>query len=179
MASRPKPRPVTDADRAEILRRHAAGESRNAIAKALGRSGETVSKAVAAAGLSFERGPEVIAATTAKLTDLAAARVELAHKFHEVAVRELDGLTERTKYWDWGGAEHDYDVQWQDKPHAADRRSMIQAASTAAASSLKLVPPVDDTGAEAAKSMLGALADGIRSYIGTDDAPAEEDTGEG
>jgi hypothetical protein len=53
----------------------------------------------------------------------------------------------------------------------------MSTVNTALDQSRKLAPPVDDAGAEAAKSMLGALAAGIRRFAG-DDASLE-DTGEG
>src|SRR5690348_3013684 len=179
MASRPKPRPVTEADRAEILRRHAAGESRNAIARAVGRSGETVSKTVAAAGLSFERGPEVAAATTAKLTDLAARRAKLALDLQSDAERLREQLWKPHTYFDWGGKDHDFDTHTVPEPMPADKRSISGALSTLIDRSLKPSPPAAATGAAAAKTMLGALAAGIRSAFATADTPAEEDTGEG
>ncbi|WP_405752907.1 MULTISPECIES: helix-turn-helix domain-containing protein [unclassified Streptomyces] len=79
-----KPRPITDKDR-RAVRRHAAGRTRNEIARKLKRSPSTVSKIAKDQGLTFDRGPEVIAATEARRIDLAARRVDLAHRQHEDA----------------------------------------------------------------------------------------------
>lgn len=156
----PRPGPLTDTERAEIRRRHAAGESRNAIAKALGRSGSTISGVIAETGGSFARGEQVVAATEARKTDLAARRADLAVRLHDIAERELDKMTAPTLYWDWGGKDHDYDERLQPEPMPADRRAMMSTAATAIDRSLKLVPPKDDA-ADDARSMVGQLMAGL------------------
>ncbi|MEV5124290.1 helix-turn-helix domain-containing protein [Streptomyces decoyicus] len=49
-------RPVTEAERDEVRRRHAVGETRNEIARALSRSASTVSRIASDKGLRFEGG---------------------------------------------------------------------------------------------------------------------------
>jgi hypothetical protein len=164
MASRP--RPVTDADRAEILRRHAAGESRNAIAKALGRSGETVSKVVAKAGLSFERGPEVAAATQAKLTDLASRRAQLALDLQSDAERLRTQLWKPAKVYAFGGKENTYEEVEHPEPPFSDKRAIMSTVATAVDRSLKLEPIKDESGADAVGSLLGGLLDRLRADHG-------------
>jgi hypothetical protein len=166
MASRPRPAPLTDADRAEILRRHAAGEPRNALARAVGRSGSTVSKVVAEAGLSFERGPEVIAATAARVTDLAARRARLADDLLSDAERLRQQLWEPHEYFDWGGKDHDFDTHTTPEPSPADKRSIMATVATAVDRSLKLEPPKDENGADAVGSLLGGLLDRLRADHG-------------
>jgi hypothetical protein len=173
----PRPGPLTEQERAEIRRRHAAGESRNAIAKALGRSGSTISGVIADQGGSFARGPEVVAATEARKTDLAARRAKLAEKLQDDAERLREQMWEPHTYFDWGGKDHDFDTHTAPEPTPADKRALISAVATAIDRSMKLVPPVDETGEDAARSMLGALAAGIAHFAGTD--PPEEDAGEG
>lgn len=167
---------LTQAERDEILRRHNAGESRNSIAKAVGRAPSTISKIVGRRGGSFARAPEVVAATEARIIDLADRRTRLAEKLQGIAERLTDDVYARRVYWDWGGKDHDYDQREHD-PTAADQRSLLGAAAIAIDRSLKLLPPKDDTGAEAAKSMLGALAAALLPFGA--DTLAEEDSGEG
>ncbi|WUY03430.1 helix-turn-helix domain-containing protein [Streptomyces anulatus] len=49
-------RPITDTDRRAVRRHHAAGLSRNDIARKIKRSASTVPKPAAEMGLSFNRG---------------------------------------------------------------------------------------------------------------------------
>ena len=168
------PRPLTSRERAEILRRCRAGESRNVIARAVGRSGSTVSRTVAAAGLSFARAAQVAAATEVRRIDLAARRQILAERLHEDAERLRAQLWEPHLYFDWGGGQdHDYDERIQPEPTPADKRALMGAVGQAIEKSLKLAPPTDDTGTDAARSMLGALADGIRR-LAQEGTPGED-----
>jgi hypothetical protein len=168
MPPKPKqgPRKLTAQDREEIIRRCRAGEPRNAIARAVNRSGATVSKIATEAGLTFERGPEVIAATIAQATDLAARRIAMATRLHDEAERELDLLRAPTLYWDWGGKDHDYDDKLVDQPIPSDRRAIMLTVNTALDQSRKLSPPVDENGAEAVGSLLGGLFDRLRADHG-------------
>ncbi|MEY9837430.1 helix-turn-helix domain-containing protein [Streptacidiphilus sp. EB103A] len=163
---RPKPRPVTEADRTEILRRHGAGESRNAIARAVGRSGETVSKVVAAKGLTFERGPEVAAATEAKLTDLAARRAKLALDLQSDAERLREQLWKPAKVYAFGGKENTYEQVIHPEPPFSDKRAIMSTVATAVDRSLKLEPVKDENGADAVGSLLGGLLDRLRADHG-------------
>lgn len=164
-------RPLTPRQRAEIIRRHAKGETRNSIAKALKLSGSTVSKVVAAKGGSFERGPEIAAATEARKVDLAALRAALAVDLTMDAMKLRAQLWQPHRYWDWGGKDHEFGEITADEPTPADKRALASAVGVVIDRSFKLAPPVDDTGTDAARSMLGALADGIRRL-------AREDTSE-
>ncbi|MFB8242008.1 hypothetical protein ACFC58_36285 [Kitasatospora purpeofusca] len=170
-----RPTPAeTDALRAEILRLHAAGVTRNAIMRQTGASGRMVSGTVADAGGTFARGPEVAAATEARRIDLDERRIDLAHDLHQDAERLRGQLWQPHLYFDWGGKDHDYDERLQPEPTPADKRALLAAAGTALDRSLKLVPPKPTAGADDALSMLGALAAGIARIN-----EAEEDPGEG
>lgn len=165
MASRPKP--LSDAERAEILRRHAAGESRNSIAKALKRSGETVSKAVAATGKNFERAPEVAAATEARLTDLASRRAKLALDLQADAERLREQLWEPAVVYSFGGKENTYEQHPVSEPPPADKRALMSTVATAVDRSLKLEPVKDENGAAAIGSLLGGLMERLQADHGT------------
>jgi hypothetical protein len=66
--------PLTDGEKACILRWHGEGLGRNVIAENLGRSEGVVTKVVHAAGLSFDRTPALEAATKIRQADLAERR---------------------------------------------------------------------------------------------------------
>ncbi|MFF5790240.1 helix-turn-helix domain-containing protein [Streptomyces sp. NPDC012693] len=176
-------RPITEKDRKQVRALHAEGMSRNDIARKIGRSPSTVSKLATDMGLSFDRAPEVAAATTARKADLAARRAAMAETLQDVAEREISKMTQPHLYFEWGGKEHDYDERWQPEPTPADRRTMMATASAALDRSLKLVPPKDDGAAES-RSVVGDLLAGLRAdYLAHHGAPPPEadepDPGEG
>ncbi|WP_457028095.1 helix-turn-helix domain-containing protein [Kitasatospora sp. P5_F3] len=156
-----KPNPVTAAEHTEILRRHAAGETRNGIAREMHRSGQVISRIVAEAGHTFARSGEVVAATQARRIDLESRRVDLAHDLHRDAERLRAQLWQPHLYFDWGGKDHDYDERTMPEPTPADKRALMSTAGLALDRSLKLVPPTSDGGAEAARSMMGRLMTGL------------------
>lgn len=153
-------RPITEKDRDQVRALHAEGMSRNDIARKLERSPATVSKLANAMGLSFDRAPEVAAATTARKADLAARRAAMAETLQDVAEREIAKMVQPHLYWEWGGKDHKYDERWQPEPTPADRRTMMATASAALDRSLKLVPPKDDGAAES-RSVIGDLIAGL------------------
>ncbi|MEU8805045.1 helix-turn-helix domain-containing protein [Streptomyces anthocyanicus] len=155
-------RPITDKDRAAVKRLHAKGTSRNDIARAIKRSPSTVSKIAGAFDppLTFDRAPQVEAATVARKADLAARRAEMAERLHDTAERELGKMQAKTLYWEWGGKDHTYAQKLADEPIPADRRAIMSIVATALDRSLKLVPPKDDAGAES-RSVIGDLIAGL------------------
>ncbi|URC17981.1 helix-turn-helix DNA binding domain protein [Streptomyces phage Eastland] len=156
-------RPIDDKDRRRVRELHAAGKSRNEIARALKRSPSTVSKIAADQGLTFDRAP-VEAATAARKADLAARRADIAIRLHDVAERELAKMTKPHLYFEWGGKDHTYAEKLQDEPTPADRRTMMATAGAALDRSLKLVPLKTDPG-EQGRSVIGDLMAGLaRDY---------------
>lgn len=155
-------RPITDKDRQAVKRLHAKGTSRNDIARAIKRSPSTVSKIANGFDppLTFDRAPQVEAATAVRKADLAARRAEMAERLHDAAERELGKMTEPTLYWEWGGKDHTYAQKLADEPIPADRRAIMSIVATALDRSLKLVPPKDDAGAES-RSVIGDLIAGL------------------
>jgi ParB-like chromosome segregation protein Spo0J len=82
--------PITDRDREQVRRLHAEGKSRNAIARAIGRSAATVSKIAGQEGLTFSGGARVAAATEARRADAAARRELLADESLDGALRQVE-----------------------------------------------------------------------------------------
>ncbi|MEU5330904.1 MULTISPECIES: helix-turn-helix domain-containing protein [Streptomyces] len=81
--------PITDRDREAVRTLHAAGKSRNAIARELGRGAATVSKIAGELGLTFAGGARVAAATEAHRADSAARREQLADESLDGALGQV------------------------------------------------------------------------------------------
>ncbi|MDJ1136227.1 helix-turn-helix domain-containing protein [Streptomyces iconiensis] len=156
-------RPITDKDRAAVRRLHAQGKARNEIARKLNRSPSTVSKIAAEAEppLTFERGPEVVAATEARRIDLAARRTQLAEALHTDAERLRAQLWEPSTYGEFAGRDGEWHETYLDRPRFADQRQIITATATAVQQSLKLAPAEGGEGADQVRSMLGTLGEAL------------------
>ncbi len=113
-------KPITDEDRDQVRQLHAEGMTRNAIARAIGRSGSTVSKIAGdfEPPLSFERGPEVVAATDARRIDLAARRAQFAERLHESAERLHEQLFAPCVVGAFGGKDNLWNDQALDRPRS-------------------------------------------------------------
>ncbi|WSX29608.1 helix-turn-helix domain-containing protein [Streptomyces sp. NBC_00984] len=167
-------RPITETDRRAVRRHHAAGMTRNDIARKIKRSPSTVSKLAADMGLTFDRAAEVATATAVRKADLDARRTELAATLHAVAEREIGRMTQPQLYFEWGGSMHSYAERMQPEPTPADRRTMMATAGAALDRSLKLVPPKTDPG-EQGRSVIGDLMAGLaRDYAARHGGPPAE-----
>lgn len=152
--------PVTDAERLEMRRLHAEGHGRNEIARRLGRGTRTVSVQCAAMNLVFDN-TATEAATAARNAQLAEKRSILADALTDDALRLSAQVWEPTTLHSFGGKDHTYNFKNLDEPLAADKRSLMAAATAAAGQSLRLVPPVTETGEDDARSMLGKVMSGL------------------
>jgi hypothetical protein len=173
-----KPRPVTQADYDQIRGLHAQGLSRNQIMRETGRSANVVSRIAKELGLSFTRGPEVAAATEARRIDLAARRVALAEALHLDAERLRAQLWQPATVFAFGGRDNVYEEHLLPEPPAADKRAIMSTLGMAVDRSLKLSPPADDSGADAARSMVGRLMAGLAEVYGAQQQEADEGAGD-
>ncbi|MFE9340856.1 helix-turn-helix domain-containing protein [Streptomyces sp. NPDC007063] len=155
------PRPITALDREQVRRLHAQGKARNEIARELRRSPSTVSKLAREQGLTFDRGPEVVAATEARRIDLAARRAQLAETLHQDAERLRAQLWEPCRHGAFGGKDNVWSEVQLDRPLFGDQRAIVAAAGTAIQQSLKLAPAEGGEGADQVRSMLGALGEAL------------------
>ncbi|MFD9813725.1 helix-turn-helix domain-containing protein [Streptomyces sp. NPDC059080] len=85
--------PITEADREQVRRLHAEGQSRNQIARTIGRSAASVSKIARERGLTFSGGARVAAATEARRADAAARRELLADESLDGALGQVSKTT--------------------------------------------------------------------------------------
>ena len=131
-------RPVTDKDRDRVRELHAQGLSRNEIARQIQRSGKTVSRLAAEQGLTFERGPEVAAATEARKVDAKARRAALALKLIDDAERLREQLFAPTLVYNFGGRDNIFEQAMIPKPSARDQQALMNAIGAAIDRSVKL-----------------------------------------
>lgn len=172
-------RPIDDRDREQVRELHAAGKSRNQIAKVIGRSPSTVSKIAAnlAPPLTFDRAAEVAVATEVRRADLAARRTALALALHSDAEQLRAQLWAPTIYGEFAGKEGTWQQVDLDRPRFADQRQIMSATATAIQQSLKLAPVEGGEGAEQVKSMLGALGEALTHAAGDDPDDGSADGG--
>ncbi|MFJ3867898.1 helix-turn-helix domain-containing protein [Streptomyces nigra] len=170
-------RPIDAKDRAAVKRLHKQGKSRNDIARAIKRSPSTVSKIAGELGLTFERGPEVVAATEARRIDLAARRVTLAEALHQDAEKLRSQLWEPCTIGAFGGKDNVWSETRLDQPTFADQRNILAATGTAIQQSLKLQPAEGGEGADQVRSMLGALGEALTQAAGDADEDGGDDGG--
>ncbi|MGW6455519.1 helix-turn-helix domain-containing protein [Streptomyces sp. NPDC055078] len=155
-----KPRPVTDADREAVARLHAEGKGRNEIARALRRSGKTISDIASSLGLTFDRATETRVATEVRQADLAALRAQLALDLTHDAMRVRAQMWERTTVYAFGGKENTFNDHSFDEAPADVKRSLSTTLGVLVDRSLKLAPPENDVEGLAAvdawlKGMMG------------------------
>ncbi|QKW08054.1 helix-turn-helix domain-containing protein [Streptomyces sp. NA04227] len=167
--------PITDADREQVRRLHAAGKSRNAIAREIGRSSSTVSKIGRELGLRFEGGARVAPATEARRQDLAAVRTELQQRLYARASANL-ARVEANDYTRTELLPNGRVVRvTSHEPPAQDERHHSQAVASYLASAQRLAEVDAGSSSGAVRSMLTDLAAGIREAFA--DEEQETDTG--
>ncbi|VXB82423.1 helix-turn-helix domain-containing protein [Aeromicrobium sp. 9AM] len=149
--------PISDTDRALILKLHGEGKSRNDIARETGRAAATVTKTVHAAGLTFDRS-KTEAATAAKKADAAALRAQLELDYLEDAQRLRRQLWEPCIAFNFGGKDNTYNSTELDEPIFADKLKIMQASTSAANASLRIEAARNDGGTAAARSLITDLA---------------------
>lgn len=167
-------RPVTDEDREAVRELHAQGLGRNEIARRLNRSPRTISVLAAELHLTFDT-TMTEDATRARVAQLAEKRAILADALTDDALRLSAQVWQPATIHSFGGKEHTYNSRDLDEPLAVDKRALIAAATNAAAQSLRLVPPTDDTGADDARSMLGKLFQGLAEVVREGEAEQREE----
>ena len=147
---------------------------RNAIAREIGRATRTVSVLAADMHLTFDT-TMTEDATRARIAQLAEKRAVLADALTGDALRLTEQLWTPSVAFSFGGKDNTYAERHVDQPPANDKRALMSAAATAAAQSLRLVPPTDDSGADDARSMLGKLFQGLAEVVKESEAEQREE----
>lgn len=159
----PKSPPLSDEERARIVELAAAGWSRNAIARELGRSGRTVSNFAATAGLSFDRDATA-AATAAKVADSQARLAELAATLIDDAHRIRRQLWEPCRVFSFGGRDNVYNEHELDRPDFAGQVKILTGVGIAVDKAMKI-----QAAAEGGSGVRPALVDLLDRIIGGDE----------
>lgn len=154
--------PVTAEDRAEIIRLHGEGLGRNEIARRTGRAQRTVSVICAEEGLTFDASMTE-EATRHRMAQLAEKRALLAEAYVDDALRLSEQVWQPATVFNFGGKDNTYNDKVLPEPPAHDKKALMAASVAAAEQSRRLAPPVDDAGADAAKSVLGKLMVGLKA----------------
>lgn len=172
---------IGDDDRRRVAELHAQGLSRNAIARETGRSGRTVSRIAAALGLTFERGPQVAAATEARKVDAKARRATLALDLLADAARLREQLWQPCKVYNFGGRDNTYNERELQQPTFTDKLKIVQAATTAVGKAIDIDRYDSGAGLGEVVSLLDRLATGLGAKYGTgdDEHPVDDETPDG
>jgi hypothetical protein len=157
--------PVTDEERAEIIRLHGEGKGRNEIARLTRRSLRTVSLICADEGLTFDV-TMTEEATRHRMANLAERRAILAEALQTDAEKLTEQLWRPHWVFNFGGKDNTYEKRLLDEPPADAKKNLMASAGIAIEKSLKLVPPRDDDGTEQVGSLLTSLYDKLRDRHG-------------
>ena len=153
----PAPRPWSEDDTTELARRHAEGESLHSIAKAMGRSKDTIGKHAAKRGMTWDRA-RTAAAASAKHIDAKDRRAALQLALLGDAERLRRELWVEHEYVDHGGRDY-IEVRWTTPtPVAADKLKLMQAVNIAVDKSLRLAE-FDSGSSEQVRSLLAGMAE--------------------
>ncbi|MFC9682714.1 helix-turn-helix domain-containing protein [Streptomyces sp. NPDC056948] len=168
---------VTDEERAEIIRLHGEGKGRNEIARLTRRAQRTVSLICAEEGLVFDT-TMTEEATQHRVAQLASLRTETAMDLHLDAMRLSQQMWEPGKIYNFGGKDNTYRDKDVDEPPAIDKKNLMAAAGIALEKSMRLVPPVTETGEDDARSMLGKMMNGLQQVWNEQQPSARGDEGD-
>ena len=164
------PTPISDDERRRIRELHAAGMSRNAIARSIGRSYAGVTRVCQEMGLDFDRSKTAVAVESAQI-DAKARRLQLQMDLLEDAGKLRAQLWEPTELHAFGGKDNTHNSVLLEEPVFRDKRDIMGAASMAVTAALRL-DSHDTGGSESAKSVIAALAAGlgvVADQLGGDD----------
>lgn len=166
---------LTIRERDRIAALHAEGKSCNAIAKDLGRSASTISKAAKAAGLSFDAS-RTVPATENRVANNRAKRSKLEERLLDEAALLLDQLHQQHLVFNWS-KDNDYAERLHDEPDVQAKVALVRGAGTAIDKALKLAEADKASdGAVAGKSMIGGLFEVLRITPVGDEPTEPEDT---
>ncbi|MFK0062630.1 helix-turn-helix domain-containing protein [Streptomyces werraensis] len=171
--------PVTPEERAEIIRLHGEGKGRNEIARLVGRAQRTVTLICEEENLTFDRTATAVA-TEARKTDAKARRAAIIDRAYARVEKLLDRLDEAEsgEFQFTASTVNGIETATLDHVPGQEEKALAGAISSYLAQAAKLEAIDGDPGVEAARSMLGALAEGLNQLAGADRGEGD-DSGEG
>lgn len=150
---------------AEIRRLTAEGLGRNEVARRVGCAVSTVTRHVPPG--SFDRADTVMA-VKARRADMAARRAALAANLLADAERLREQMWQPGVVYAFGGKDNDYNEHPVAEPPAGEKRTLMQAATTAANAHLKLVDHDVESDVDESRDLARAIADGLRRAFPAD-----------
>ena len=152
---------LTDEQRAEVLRLHSEGLSRNEIARQTGLSAGSITNICNANDRGFDRS-STKHAQEARSVDLAERRQILAIRLDEAANGLLDMLDKPFTVYNFGGKDNTFNSAVLDAPPVEAQKSIITAGAIVF-DKLSRIVEKSDTGLEQAVGVLDTLAEGFRA----------------
>ncbi|MGW0920094.1 hypothetical protein ACWD3J_13890 [Streptomyces sp. NPDC002755] len=162
----------------EFRELHASGLGRNAIALEMGITASVISRTAEHLGLTFDRS-KIRAAAEARKADVEERRSVLAARFLDIAEDSLSRVYAETTVFSFGGKSNDYNDHIFDEAPIAERVKLVTAAAIAVDKSMKLTPPGESSGLDAARSMLGSLGEALTAFSQSQDEQDAADDGTG
>lgn len=164
---------MDDTKRAAILDAIKAGGTCRGVAREHVVSPDTVRRIAAEGGIEqpFAR-TNTKNATRAKQADNKSLRTALSHRLLVKADQLLDQMERPHTVWNFGGKDNTFNSTTVDRPPISDLRSLMTAAAVAIDKHAVLERIDSDNGAEAARSMLAGLAEGLR--VAYEQLPADD-----
>lgn len=166
---------ITDDQKAQVLKLHAAGHARNEIARRLGISAGSVTNICCAADRTFDRSGTK-QATDARQVDLTAGRIRLAEKMLAASEAMLDGIDGEYLVYNFGGKDNDYNEHSLETAPVEVKRNIITTAGITFDKLTRIVEK-SDTGLDQAVGVIDTLAAGftaaaerLRAETPTDEA---------
>jgi len=123
-------KPVSDAERQQIIEAIRSGLSCRQVAKQFGRSTDTISRIARDIGWDFgqtnvQRAHEINARYGAEW------RADMRQKLAEESMRLLEDMRKPSLVYNFGGKENSYNEHLLDEPDGLTKRSLMQSVSTA------------------------------------------------
>lgn len=154
------PKPTPPQKRQQVIKLHAAGHTRNQIAKQTGIAPATVTKICQQENLTFNRD-HTRAAVAAKQIDAKARRAELRELLLEDAHKLRQQLWAPTRLLNFGGKDNTLNETLLDEPLFVDKKNILSAVGIAVDRVVKLDALDNDNGIADAQSMIQKLIEGI------------------
>jgi hypothetical protein len=147
--------PVQPEQRARAIKLAKAGKGRNEIAKLLGLSAPSVTRIIAAAGLSFDRSKTAVAVEAHRI-DRAAVRADIIDRMYKRSQKilsrvEADSFTYRMP------TQLGSETVTDDAPPPGDEKNLASAVGIYLDKATRLELVDNDSGVSAARSMLADL----------------------
>lgn len=130
--------PFTDRERELVAQLHEKGKGRNQIVRETGIHAKRVSAIAAELGLSFVRKGATAIASEARKADAATRRARIEDQALAAAEKLLGQMFARTKVFNFGGKENDYNEREHDEPPFRDKRDIATALQALTNTALKI-----------------------------------------